>query len=173
MLQKKLDGTVTATCQHCQCCVRGLQALTWLRALVGPTAMLLLEPSPSLTICMAPNSHMVEDAAKDSAVTLLISLADEHPAQHQGQAPEGHNQAGAVGGIVLNGEAPATGERGQAVRTRAMQDVRHSIMLVTTHGTAVHRECIREHHTALVNTGGTVTLAVEHDMPFAGPYVAQ
>lgn len=64
---------------------------------------------------MASNSDVVEDASEDSAVTLLVSLADQDLAQHQGQAPESNNQAGAVGGIVLNREAPAAaGEGGQA-----------------------------------------------------------
>jgi hypothetical protein len=74
---------------------------------------------------------------------------------------------------VLNREAPAAaGERGQAVRTRAMQDVRHSIMLSTIYGNAVHRVCIGEHHATLVNSTITLVLAVEHDMPYAGPCVA-
>jgi hypothetical protein len=58
---------------------------------------------------------MVQDAAKDGAVALEVCLADLHPPQHQGQAPEGHHQAWAVLLVLLNREATAVAAMTTAV----------------------------------------------------------
>jgi hypothetical protein len=69
--------------------------------------MILFCPVTLLTVCMAPRGDVVQDAAKDGAVALEVCLADLHPSQHQGQAPEGHHQAWAGLLVVLNREATA------------------------------------------------------------------
>mgnify|MGYP001810475304 CR=1 FL=1 len=62
-----------------------------------------------LTIRVAPNSDVVEDASKHGAVALEVSLADLHTSQDQGQAPECDHQARAVVLVVLDREAPGAG----------------------------------------------------------------
>ena len=59
-----------------------------------------------LTFDMPAVSHMIEDRAKDGAISLVVSLGDQGTAQVQAYGPEGQHQPHPVLLVLLHREPP-------------------------------------------------------------------